>query len=249
VDLVERNGDGARRHPWEAARAQFFLSLLRAHRLLERGADWLDVGAGDAWFAAQLRRLVPPASTLTCWDINYSADDLAAGNGSGLALVRERPATRFDCVLMLDVVEHVEDDADFVGSLVQDLLVERGVVLVAVPAYQALFSSHDRTLRHYRRYSPTQCRRLLERSGLTVRADGGLFHSLLLPRLAQTLYERVRPATRPSKGIGDWRRGERTTNVLTRALVAEGELSLSLSRRGVVLPGLSYWALCDYRPV
>jgi hypothetical protein len=231
------------------ARARFFLSLLRAHRLLETDADWLDVGAGDAWFAGQLRDQVPPASNVTCWDVNYSADDLAAANGRGVTLVSERPATRFDRLLMLDVVEHVEDDDGFAASLVQDLLVEGGVVLVAVPAYQALFSSHDRTLRHYRRYSPAACRRLLERSGLTVRADGGLFHSLLFARLGQVLHERARPVTTPSKGIGDWRGGVRTTNVLTRALVAEGRLSLSLSRRGVVLPGLSYWALCDHRPV
>ena len=49
---------------------------------------------------------------------------------------------------MLDVIEHVEDDRGFVDATVGDLLSEGGIVLVSVPAYDALFSSHDRALRH-----------------------------------------------------------------------------------------------------
>lgn len=63
VDLVERKGSSSTRHPWEVARAEFFLRLLGRRGLLETNGDWLDAGAGDAWFAGQLRRLLPPAAT------------------------------------------------------------------------------------------------------------------------------------------------------------------------------------------
>ena len=247
VDLVERKGSFSTRHPWEVARAEFFLRLLERHDLLESGGDWLDAGAGDAWFARQLRRLLPPAATITCWDINYTPEDIEAAGGPDteeIGFVADRPTKRFDRVLMLDVIEHVEDDVGFVAATVDDLLVEDGMVLVSVPAYPSLHSSHDRTLHHYRRYSPAGCRRLLENAGLAVLASGGLFLSLLPARIGQVLVERVRPVKSLSSGVGDWHSGRTATRVLTRALIADGRLSLLLSERGVSLPGLSYWALC-----
>ena len=208
------------------------------------------MGSGDAWFATQLRRLLPSDAEITCWDINYAPEDIAAfaeSGSEGMSLVAERPNGRFDRILMLDVIEHVENDAEFLESAVGDLLRDGGVVLVSVPAYQALFSSHDRMLHHCRRYSPRGCRRLLENSGLRVVAEGGLFHSLLPVRVAQMALERARPVKSLSTGIGDWQGGKIATRVLTRGLIVEGKLSLSLGLRGRSLPGLSYWALCRFR--
>jgi hypothetical protein len=127
-----------------------------------------------------------------------------------MTFVADRPTDRFDRVIMLDVIEHVDEDVDFVHGIVNDLLAEDAVVLVSVPAYPALFSSHDRKLRHSRRYSPGEGRGLLQGSGLSVIAEGGLFHSLLPLRVGQVLLERVRPPKSPSDGIGNWasRRGD-----------------------------------------
>lgn len=250
MDLVERKGTLAQRHPWEVARAEFFLRLLIRNGLLETGQDWLDVGAGDAWFAKQLHRLLPSTASVTCWDVNYLPEDLAATDDAGterLRLVKDRPGAPFDRMLMLDVIEHVENDAEFVTKTVHDLLVPGGALLVSVPAYQVLFSSHDRTLHHYRRYSPTRCRQLLEQAGLAVLSDGGLFHALLPVRLGQLLLERVRPIKSLSNGIGDWQAGKTATRALTRALIAEGRLSLAVSRGPRSLPGLTYWALCRFQ--
>ena len=247
MDLVERKGSSSTRHPWEVARAEFFLRLLERQGLLESGGDWLDAGAGDAWFAGQLWRLLPPAATITCWDINYTPEDLETQGGldaGHISLVADRPNRRLDGVLMLDVIEHVEDDVAFVAATVDDLLVEGGFVLVSVPAYQSLYSSHDRMLHHFRRYSPDACRRLLEHAGLAVLSSGGLFFSLLPARVGQVLVERVRPVRSFSGGVGDWKAGRAATSALTRTLITDGRLSLLLSERGLSLPGLSYWALC-----
>jgi hypothetical protein len=227
-------------------RAEFFLGLLERHRLLD-GHRWLDVGAGDAWFARQLGRRVAPEAEITCWDANYTHEDLEALRElcpANVTFHAERPTGRFDRILMLDVIEHVEDDAGFVGATVKELLSVEGVVLVSVPAHQSMWSSHDRTLRHHRRYSPDGCRRVLERSGLAVVMSGGLFTSLLPVRVTERVVARVR-ATPPSwAGLGTWRGGRIVTAVLTRLLVLDGRLSLALSRRGVYIPGLSFWALC-----
>jgi SAM-dependent methyltransferase len=249
VDLVERKG-GTARHPWELARAEFFFRLLDTHDLLAGDFKWLDVGAGDGWVAGQLRRLVPPRATITCWDINYTKEDLetlaADRTGDGVAFVAARPTERFDRLLMLDVVEHTDDDLGFLKPIVDDLLADDGVVLVSVPAYASLFSSHDRALRHRRRYSPGACRRVLEQAGLAVVSSGGLFSSLLPVRAGQVLIERAR-ANANTSGVGSWKHGRLVTGPITRLLVLDGRFSLVLSRHGISVPGVSYWALC--RPV
>ena len=63
------------RHPWELVRADFFERLLADHDLLD-ARRWLDVGAGDAWFATELVERLPADATVTCWDINYTTEDL-----------------------------------------------------------------------------------------------------------------------------------------------------------------------------
>jgi SAM-dependent methyltransferase len=154
------------------------------------------------------------------------------------------PDRTFDLVCAFDIIEHVEDDAAFVAATVRDLLRDDGYALVSVPAYQALWSSHDRALRHHRRYSPADCRRLLERAGLVVISGGGLFVSLLPARIGELLIERVRPVASAASGVGDWSGGPVLTAALSRLLSVDGRMSLALSERGVSVPGLSYWALC-----
>jgi SAM-dependent methyltransferase len=247
VDLVERKGSGTTRHPWELARAEFFLRLLDTHDVLAGDCKWLDAGAGDGWFARQLRRLLPARATITCWDVNYTKEDVetlgADGSRDGLAFVVAQPTERFDRVLMLDVLEHVDDDVGFLRAIVDDLLTDNGVVLVSVPAYPSLSGSHDRAMRHRRRYSHGACRRLLEQTGLAVVSNGGLFSSLLPVRAGQVLFERVR-ASASSGGVGSWRHGRLVTDPITRMLALDGRVSLALSRHGLSAPGLSYWALC-----
>ena len=245
MDLVERTGSTAR-HPWEVARGRFFLRLLESSGALATGTAWLDVGSGDMWFAERLRRCVAEAATITCWDSFYTEDDLERAP-DGVVAVADPPDGRYDRVLLLDVMEHVADDLAFLETIVSDLVAADGLVLVSVPAHPRLFGAHDRALRHHRRYSPGGARALLQRAGLTIEAEGGLFHSLLPVRAGQALAERVRPPRGPQRGIGDWRGGPLLTRALTATLAADTRLSLALAGRRPALPGLSYWALCRRR--
>lgn len=250
MDLSERRRSSFRRHPWELARADFFLRLLGRHGLLAGDASWLDAGAGDAWFASRLRQRAPAAATITCWDIHYTAEDLRELEGLALpnvGFVTARPEKAYDRILMLDVLEHVDDDNGFVHAAVRELLRRGGHVLVAVPAYPALWSGHDRRAGHRRRYSPRECLRLLEQAGLDVIASGGLFMSLLPLRLVRVLAERLLGGFGAPSGVGGWRRGAGATAIIAHALGADGRLSLAASDRGYSLPGLSFWALARGR--
>src|SRR5262249_20080130 len=149
-----------------------------------------------------------------CLDAHYSDGDLARladPPAAGLRFARELPPRRFDVVLMLDVIEHVADDRAFVARFVAESLAPRGVVLTGVPAWQGLCARHDRALQHVRRYSPAACRALLESAGLAVRASGGVFHTLLVPRALAVAVERVEASfghdgAAPAD-LGDWRHG------------------------------------------
>jgi hypothetical protein len=211
--------------------------------------SWLDVGSGDAWFATQLRVAVPPSSSMTCWDINYALDDIAsfAESTEGMVMTAERPSGSFDGILMLDVIEHVEDDMGFLQSIIDGSLAKGGWVLVSVPAYQLLFTTHDEQLKHYRRYSPSQCRALLRSAGLEVKAQGGLFHSLLPIRSVEAVKERFGKPQLDRSGIGAWKGSSLATRAITSALDIDGSLALWLGTRSrLVLPGLSYWAYCTW---
>jgi SAM-dependent methyltransferase len=241
VDLRER-GDATRRHPWETERARFFRSLIARYAAAPRPRRVLDVGAGDGWFAGELGRGVTAGAEIVCWDINYRSADLAADLPPGVVRTAEAPGGTFDLVLLLDVIEHVEDDAAFLDDAIVPLVGEGGAVIVSVPAYQGLFSSHDEALAHHRRYSPPRIQALLA-PRFEIVARGGLFASLLPLRAAAVARERL-SGPPDSHGIGHWRGGPGLTRALEVALAADAGAGRWLAGRGVPTPGLSTWAVC-----
>ena len=63
-----------------------------------------------------------------------------------------RPAPRFDTILYLDVLEHIDDDRAELERATA-LLRPGGHLIALVPAHPLLYSAFDRALGHYRRYS------------------------------------------------------------------------------------------------
>ncbi len=248
MDLIER-GLTTTRHPWELARLAFARRALDRGGLVARARGLLDIGSGDAWLASRLRERMDPAARAVCWDANYSAGDRAslAAVHPGIEFVAGRPSGRFDLLLLLDVLEHVDDDRGFLAGIVNDLAAPGAHALVTVPAWQSVFSRRDTHLGHFRRYSTAGARALLRRSGLRVVADGGLFHALLPMRAASVAIDRLR-GLRDGAAINPitWRRGPAVTRAITGVLTVEARISLALGRRGIALPGLSYWALCRH---
>jgi SAM-dependent methyltransferase len=76
-------------------------------------------------------------------------------------------AASFDTVLALDVIEHLDDDVAFLRRAA-GLVAPGGRLLVAVPAFQILWSRHDETLEHRRRYRASQLEAALRAAGLRV---------------------------------------------------------------------------------
>ena len=59
---------------------------------------------------------------------------------------------RFDLIGMFDVLEHIEADQAALAAL-RERLAHDGALLVTVPAFPRLWSRHDETHHHFRRYT------------------------------------------------------------------------------------------------
>ena len=178
MDLVETQSPVSNRHPWELARAAFFDRLILKD--VSRGAPIrvLDVGCGDAWFGKQLLAGLPAGSELVGWDI--ALDDgfievFSQGLPAGMSLTNREPEGTFDLLLLMDVLEHVPDDRALLDDVKSRFLSPGGHVLITVPAWMSLFSTHDLALKHYRRYSPKTGLALTKATDLTVLRKGGLW--------------------------------------------------------------------------
>ena len=62
---------------------------------------------------------------------------------------------KFDFVVMFDVLEHIEDDMSVIKE-VHRILKNDGYFVIIVPAFNFLYSSHDRILKHFRRYGSNE---------------------------------------------------------------------------------------------
>ena len=240
MDLSEINPASKRRHPWEIVRAEFFASILG--RSEPAPVRCLDVGSGDAWIAGELAR-AHPTWKFVCWDSGYG-DSLAAAPrradpAGAFSFTARPPEEAFDLVLLLDVLEHVEEEAAFLTKIVERNVAPGGRVLVSVPAWPFLFSAHDLRLRHHRRYLPRQLRELVASAGLRMLCGGGLFASLLVARTLQ------KALGIPLAGAGDWTCGPVASRSAQWLLRADCYGLRALQRWRIPGWGLSVWALCQ----
>ena len=244
MDLRERPTRDFVRHPWETARSRFFVDLLARSSAGSPGRI-LDAGSGDSWFASQLAARLPGAE-ICCWDRSYTPElisSLGATAPKGVTLCAARPRERFDHVVLLDVLEHVEDDRAFLDELVRENLAPGGRLLVSVPAWPSLFGEHDRRLGHHRRYRQRDCHALLRGAGLRIRRSGGLFYTLLPPRWLAVRAERRHKA--PGGTELAWRQGAASARWVHRWLRLDAVAGEWASRLRLGAPGLSCWALCE----
>jgi SAM-dependent methyltransferase len=72
---------------------------------------------------------------------------------------------RFDSAILINLLEHIYDDAGALGAL-RDLLNPGGNCLIYVPALNGLYGAYDRDVGHYRRYSKRRLSAVVREAGL-----------------------------------------------------------------------------------
>ena len=249
-ELKARDKEVLKRHPWELARLEVVYSLLKPY--LKKENTVLDVGCGDLYVLESLYNKGIEGSFYAA-DIAFSEEQLKNYQEQFVG----RPITVYSsvdnlnkeikkeatAVLLLDVIEHIEDEISFLKDLTsQGSINNNTLFFITVPAYQSLFTSHDVFLGHYRRYTNKELEKRLNDAGLEIVRKGYFFFSLLFVRIL----EKIKDNRNPSKttGLVEWNGSDMITNMVKNILVMDAKLLIFFQKLGVKLPGLSNYAIC-----
>ena len=135
------------------------------------GATCLEIGSGRGdltEFLARGRKL--DASDISEQFVGILEDRFAGSDNvtvQHLDMATFVPDRRYDSIVMMNVLEHIEDDAAALTTL-REALNPGGRLVVYVPAFMLLYSDFDRDIGHFRRYRKKPLRLLMEQSGYEV---------------------------------------------------------------------------------
>jgi SAM-dependent methyltransferase len=151
----------------------------------------------------------------------------------------------FDLITCLDVIEHTPDDRAALREL-RRVAKPGGWALVTVPAYQALWSSHDEANHHYRRYSRAALRAAAVDAGWEMCRTTSFNSLLLAPAAAFRVAQRRRGSHTNGGASPELRTGPAWLNAALEApLALEARW---LARGGTLGAGLSLMVLLRNRP-
>lgn len=167
---------------WFQYRGKMILTLM--NKYFSRASLTLDIGAGNGYTSAHAKRvgykigiMEPSVSgcrhavkrglrTVLCGEL--SEDSVADGG--------------IEQAMLLDCLEHIEEDAAMLGLLGRKMK-KGGRLLLTVPAFNGLWSSADDYAGHFRRYTCPELERKLSDAGFTVLQSSYFMSFLYLPIL------------------------------------------------------------------
>ena len=186
------------RHFWYLGRHRFLLCCLR--RSLRQcgrqsGLSGVDLGGGcGAWVRYLKERCPAPFAELALADSSTLALTVAAPTVGPdvkryqIDLLRLQWTGRWDVAFLLDVLEHIPQDAEALRQI-RRAMRPGGLLFVATPALQSLWTYNDEINHHVRRYSRADFGRLAEQCGFEL-CFSRYFMFFLSPLL---LLSRMRP--------------------------------------------------------
>ena len=173
-----------KRHWWFVARRRILRSLIQREVRPPKDARILEIGCGTGHNLGMLGEF----GALEATELDAGARELASTRlgrpvaEAALPDLSMFPAASFDLIALLDVLEHVEDDASALAAIRSRLKVG-GKLLVTVPANRWMWSAHDAAHHHHRRYTKRQLRDAATNAGFRVDLLSH-FNTLLFPPIA-----------------------------------------------------------------
>jgi SAM-dependent methyltransferase len=159
------------RHPIDLASRRDAIEQVRQFLPAKNGVI-MEIGCSSGFLIKDLIKSFPEA-TIVGADVVKAPLYKLASDLPGVPLIRfdllqcPLPDQSVDVLIMLNVLEHIEDD---VGALKNAwrLLKPGGSLVIEVPAGPHLYDAYDAELHHFRRYSRSELNRKLSAAGFRV---------------------------------------------------------------------------------
>jgi trans-aconitate methyltransferase len=160
----------------------------------------LEIGCSSGFLIKDLVKAFPQAVVVGADVVKEPLHKLAR-ELPGVPLIRfdllqcPLPEESVDIMVMLNVLEHIEDDVLALQNAFK-LLKPGGSLVIEVPAGKYLYDSYDAQLHHFRRYSAAELRSKLTHAGFTVSRKSHLGFLLFPAFAAVKLLNKVRGQTK-----------------------------------------------------
>jgi len=196
----------------------------------------LDVGAGSGFFSKELLKKTSAKEAL-CIDTSYPQERSETISGKPVRYCTHSGPVNADLVLMMDVLEHVDNDAGLLREYT-DKVSAGTYFLITVPAFSFLWSSHDLFLGHKRRYTLREIENVAENAGLKVER-GSYYFGLVFPLAAifRLINNRFSPKSHPPRS--QLKKHNPLTNATLTGICTVDRLFLGINR----LAGLTSFCL------
>ncbi|AHB40332.1 TPA: class I SAM-dependent methyltransferase [candidate division WWE3 bacterium] len=167
---IEKMADMENEYWWHIGKRHLVKALVERHFGDKRNLSILDVGCGTG----ALARALTEFGAVTGFDVSSDAIAFCKSKGLGNVFVQDvskleekQYARKFNLILALDVLEHVQDDV-LVMQKIRKMLTDDGLFFVNVPAHKFLWSEHDEALEHKRRYHRVELTKKLSDAGFEI---------------------------------------------------------------------------------
>ena len=240
------------RHPWESARFNITCNLIKDQIKDNNLKVIFDIGCGDTFFIESLSSKFNNCKFVGI-DIAFSEEFIKGKstelNKKNIYLYKDVNTALMECnqevslILLMDVIEHIENDNSFLCNLYNKKYISNSTYfLITVPAFQFLFGEHDIFLEHFRRYSNSTLKKLVQNCGFKIDKIGYFFTILLIPRIFNVLIERIQNKKQNKiQGLSTWNGGKITSLFIKYILYFDFIIFKIFKNK---FPGLSNFVIC-----
>jgi len=179
-----------RQHWWFRGRLAIFEAVLNKLLKPEEVRTILDVGCGSGANFPVLAKFGEVYGV----DSSEEAISFLKDKGFEKVFKGELPYLsfdkKFDLITLFDVLEHIEDDGAALRNISQ-ILTDRGLIMLSVPAHKFLWSDYDELVHHKRRYGKKELVAKIQSQGYEIELATYFNTFLAIPAFAVKLIKKA----------------------------------------------------------
>ncbi len=157
-------------HWWFVSRAKIVETMIRKYFPFKSDLSILDIGCGSGGnfkmlsIFGKITGLEPDEFAATQAKNKNIANKVIQDDFIKNLEVQNQ---KYDLIVLTDVLEHIEKDKEALNKII-NLLQPDGKLLITVPAGMNIWSNHDITHQHFRRYSKNELKEKLLTAGFQI---------------------------------------------------------------------------------